>query len=190
MDWAQNTTVPSDDSGAGLFHTANWGQLIFAPVSTRGDFNSDGAFDKQDLDLLVMEVAAGSGDSEFDMNADGTVDRDDVAQWLSDGATANGLNSPYLWGDTNLDLKVDAMDLNNMAVNWQGSPQSWMGGDFDGSGSVDAGDLNLLALNWQQSNAAAAGVESVPEPAALWLYLLCVGFVVLREQQLGKSVVE
>lgn len=186
MDWAQNTTVASNDAGEGLFHTANWGELIFAPVSTLGDFNSDGAFDKQDLDLLVMEVAAGSADSEFDMNADGSVDRDDVEQWLSDGAAANGLNSPYLWGDTNLDLKVDAIDLNNMAVNWQGSPNSWMGGDFDGSGSVDAGDLNLLALNWQQSSAAAAGAETVPEPATLWLCLLCAGPLMVRRPRGGK----
>jgi hypothetical protein len=173
MDWAQNTTVASNDAGEGLFHTANWGQLIFAPVSTLGDFNADGAFDKQDLDRLVMEVAAGGDDSQFDMNADGVVDKVDVEQWLTDGAAANGLESPYLWGDSNLDLKVDAMDLNNMAVNWQGSPNSWMGGDFDGSGSVDAGDLNLLALNWQKSSAAADGAQTVPEPAALWLCLSC-----------------
>ena len=72
-----------------------------------------------------MEVAAGPGDSQFDMNSDGTVDSADIEQWLSDGTTANGLNSPYLSGDINLDLLVDAGDLNNMAVNWQGSPNSW-----------------------------------------------------------------
>ncbi len=180
MDWTQNTDVPSNDAGEGLFHTANWGQLVFAPVSSLGDFNSDGAFDKIDLDLLVMEVAAGPGDSQFDMNSDGTVDRADIEQWLTDGAAENGLNSAYLWGDSNLDLKVDASDLNNMAVNWQGSPNSWMGGDFDGSGSVDAGDLNLLALSWQQS--IAAGAQAVPEPSALWLCLMCAVPLVVRRR--------
>ena len=153
--------------------------LLIDNVSLRlptapGDFNGDQLLDKQDLDLLVMEVSAGAGDSRFDMNLDGTVDRDDIEQWLADGAAANGVGSPYLWGDSNLDLKVDAADLNNMAVNWQGSPNTWMRGDFDGSGRVDAGDLNLLALSWQQSNAAAAGVDAVPEPATGWMCLLAM----------------
>jgi hypothetical protein len=114
------------------------------------------------------------------MNSDGAVDRADIEQWLIDGAAENGLNSAYLWGDSNLDLKVDASDLNNMAVNWQGSPNSWMGGDFDGSGSVDAGDLNLLALSWQQS--IAAGAQAVPEPSALWLCLMCAVPLVVRRR--------
>jgi hypothetical protein len=155
------------------------------PLSAPGDFNADQVLDKQDLDLLVMEVAAGPGDSRFDMNSDGTVDRNDIEQWLSDGAAANGLNSPYLWGDSNLDLTVDAGDLNNMAVNWLDSPNTWMGGDFDGSGIVDAGDLNLLGLNWQQSNAAAAGVH-VPEPATGWIFLLAMASLLRRWKEIAR----
>jgi hypothetical protein len=158
-----------------------------APLSAPGDFNADGAFDQQDLDLLVMEISAGPGDSQFDMNSDGTVDRDDIEQWLSDGAVANGLNSPYLWGDSNLDLTVNAGDLNNMAVNWQGSPNSWTGGDFDASGIVDAGDLNLLALSWQQSNAAAAGADVVPEPATGWICLLALASI-LGRWRMGRTL--
>ena len=154
-------------------------------LSAPGDFNADGVFDTQDLDLLVMEVAAGPGDSRFDINSDGTVDRNDIEQWLSDGAVANGLNSPYLWGDTNLDLNVDAGDLNNMAVNWLGAPNTWMGGDFDGSGNVDASDLNLLGINWQQSNAAAAGVH-VPEPATGWIFFLAMASLLRRWKEIAR----
>ena len=150
------------------------------PLAEPGDFNADGVFDVQDLDLLVMEASAGPGDAQFDLNSDGTVDQADVEQWLTDGAAANGLDSPYLWGDTNLDLTVDAADLNNMAVNWLGSPNTWMGGDFDASGTVDAGDLNLLAIRWQQSIAAAANV--VPEPAAGWICLLAMACLLGRRR--------
>ena len=52
-------------------------------------------------------------------------------------------------GDANLDFKVDAGDLNQLALHWQQGGQDWFTGDFNGDGFVNAGDLNLLALNWQ-----------------------------------------
>lgn len=142
-------------------------------LSEPGDFNADGAFDLQDLDLLVMEASTSASDSQYDLNGDGKVDQADVEQWLADSATANGLDSPYLWGDANLDNKVDAGDLNAMAVNWLDSPSTWTGGDFDASGTVDAADLNLLAIRWQQTIGAAADVDVVPEPTG-WLCLFVV----------------
>jgi hypothetical protein len=87
-------------------------------------------------------------------------------------------------GDANLDLQVDAFDLNLLAAHWQQSSGAlWSAGDFTGDGAVNAFDLNALAANWQfgvtgtglQSFTAAladypllaAAVAQVPEPATL-----------------------
>ena len=64
-------------------------------------------------------------------------------------------------GDTNLDLKVDATDLNTVALNWQQSVAGWRDADFNNDGFVDAGDLNALALNWQFGVVTGAGSVSV-----------------------------
>ena len=52
-------------------------------------------------------------------------------------------------GDANLDGRVDAGDLNELAINWQTHDRGWTEADFTGDGLVDAADLNLIALNWQ-----------------------------------------
>ena len=53
------------------------------------------------------------------------------------------------WGDANLDLKVDAADLNTLALHWQQGVGAWQDADFNDDGIVNAADLNLLAINWQ-----------------------------------------
>ena len=61
-------------------------------------------------------------------------------------------------GDANADGKVDAADINKLALNWQQNGKTWYDADFNGDAVVDAADLNLLALNWQ------FGVQMVSEP--------------------------
>ena len=56
---------------------------------------------------------------------------------------------PDVDGDANGDGKVDAADLNILALSWQRSVTTGTGADFTGNGFVDAQDLNVLALNWQ-----------------------------------------
>src|SRR5206468_489843 len=51
-------------------------------------------------------------------------------------------------GDANHDGKIDALDLNLLAAEWQ-TAGTGLPGDFNGDGRVDALDLNLLASNWQ-----------------------------------------
>ena len=65
-------------------------------------------------------------------------------------------------GDADLDFKVDAADLNTLALNWQQNVAGWSSGDFNNDGFIDAADLNLLAINWQ---AGASGVGGVDGPA-------------------------
>ncbi len=63
---------------------------------------------------------------------------------------------PGLPGDANLDGRVDAQDLNIIALNWRGTEKTWAEGDFTRDGNVDAADLNALALNWQSGVTAQA----------------------------------
>lgn len=63
-------------------------------------------------------------------------------------------------GDANLDGLVNALDLNEVGINWQqaGPEFSWAQGDFTCDGTIDASDLNEVGINWQFGVAAPAAV--------------------------------
>jgi hypothetical protein len=141
------------------------------------DFDGDGVADAEDVDTLVAEIIAGSNDSSLDLTADGVVNINDLNQWLSDAATANGFAEPYSLGDANLDGTVDASDLNALGRNWQGRPNSWQLGDFNADGIVNAGDLNQLGQNWLTETPSAASQSAVPEPATATLAIFALAAV-------------
>jgi len=95
-----------------------------------------------------------------------------------------------LLGDANLDGKVNGIDFNLMATNFnQAVTDGWDKGDFNYDGKVNGIDFNLLASNFNQlasqsadssadlaavdAFAAANGISltSVPEPASIGLLL-------------------
>jgi hypothetical protein len=94
------------------------------------------------------------------------------------------LITPALAGDTNLDGRVDILDLSAMATHWQ-RRSVWTGGDLNYDGIVNQADLGLLAGNWQRSAISAPALQSsqsfadaltslglptetsIPEPASL-----------------------
>lgn len=87
----------------------------------------------------------------------------------------------WLTGDADLNGRVDAADLNALALNWR-QEGNWIDGDFTGDGWVDAADLNELALNWRQPVSMAA---AVPEPAvnmfvAFLIFLLGLIWVLME----------
>ena len=57
---------------------------------------------------------------------------------------------PPLEGDANLDGRVDVLDLNEVALNWQMDVGPGEPADFNGDGRVDAADLNIVGLHWQE----------------------------------------
>ena len=114
----------------------------------RGDVNQDGTIDADDIDRLWAAIASGSNAASHDLNGDGTVDRDDHVVLVEDILQTH-------YGDANLDGRVDANDLNTVALNWQMGLGGWSRGDFNCDGTVDAGDLNLLGANWGSTSVRA-----------------------------------
>ena len=120
-----------------------------------------------------------------------------VVPSLAAGATAGDSDTLSLFttypGDTNFDFKVDAADLNILALNWQQTITGWEEADFDGNGVVNAGDLNLLAINWQSGvNNSLISFEDawamalanivIPEPSSLIVLVVAMSGVSLRRR--------
>ena len=166
----------NDGSDGTNFSVVITGIETFNPA---GDFDMDGTFALADVDALVAEIAAGTNDAAFDMTNDLLVNTDDLDQWLAVAATQSGFRAPYAAGDANLDGRVDAEDLNALALNWLQAVAAWSGGDFTADGQVNAPDLNALALGWQTTlPTTAAAAQTVPEPSSLTM-LLCFGGLAL-----------
>ncbi len=146
-----------------------------------GDFDDNGAVTLDDLDALMGEVGSGTNNIAFDLTSDNLVDDADRDSWLAEAATTNGLSAPYLLGDANLDLTVNAADLNEVGIAWLSDSNEWSKGNFTGSG-VNAADLNVLALNWQTVHPdAPLGANAVPEPAGMIMMVLgLLGIVTTR----------
>ncbi len=72
-----------------------------------------------------------------------------------------------LYGDANLDGKVDSSDFGILADNYGDSGAVWDQGDFNYDGKVDSADFGLLALNYGQSDGGNADVVTAGDWAAL-----------------------
>ena len=161
---------------------ATGGEAAFV-LESGADFDSNGDMDGDDVDALVREIVAGTHDLSFDLSSDGAVDNEDLNQWLSDAATENGRNAPYLFGDANLDGSVNVSDLNALGQSWLRHPHTWQQGDFNADGTVDAGDLNKIGQNWLVTiPVVAAQATAVPEPATVLLLLFGLAGIVCRRR--------
>jgi hypothetical protein len=124
-----------------------------------GDFDRDSQLACSDIDSLVEVIVAGTNTPAFDLTQDGIVNDADLNAWLVLGGLANlPSGSAYLPGDATLDGKIDARDLNMVALHWQAQSVGWCEGDFTADGFVNARDLNGLALNWRDDVSVASPV--------------------------------
>jgi hypothetical protein len=145
------------------------------------DFNGDMSIDCTDVDALVDAIVNGGDTGVYDLDSNGTIDSDDLDQWLSDAASANGFGSPYKGGDANLDGVVDVSDFNEWNANKFTSNAAWCSGDFTADGVVDVGDFN----EWNANKFTSSDAAVVPEPAGSWLVLssLLVMLPILRSRK-------
>ena len=74
--------------------------------------------------------------------------------WI-DNTTTHQVSVGYtLYGDANLDGRVNVQDLAVLAANYRKSVNGWASGDFNYDGVVDVEDLALLAANYRHSLAS------------------------------------
>ena len=154
---------------SGLLSSGNL--LVISTIPNPCSWGGDASCNTADLDALytVFNTSVPPTDALFDLNADNVVGEADLTEWLSLAATANGYNSPYLRGDTDLDHDVDTVDLTGMIMHYTGATGSgttWLTGD------TDTVDLTTAIINFTGARNAAA---AVPEPSSLLLLVLAAG---------------
>jgi autotransporter-associated beta strand protein len=114
--------------------------------------------------------------------------------WVDQAATSQVIVGATLFGDTNVDGKVDVTDLGNLASAYgMTSGAIWVQGDTNYDGKVDVSDLGNLASSYgailptdpaalaasaSSSAVSVAGVATVPEPTTLaWAGLAALTLV-------------
>ncbi|WP_145445662.1 hypothetical protein [Mucisphaera calidilacus] len=130
-----------------------------------GDFDQNGIVDADDIDILAAEIDLGSTDPIYDLDGINGVDQGDFTFMIE---TVLGTS----FGDANLDLAVDLLDLSALASNFEGIA-GWAGGNFNTDAVVDLLDLSSLASNFGVDNA-------VPAPASAALMTLALAALTRR----------
>jgi hypothetical protein len=135
-----------------------------------GDFNGNGLLDAEDIDLLGVEIAAGTNGGSFDLNGDNVVNINDRDVWVND------LKSTY-YGDANLDGEFNSGDLvfvftaghyeDGVADN-----SGWAQGDWNGDKDFDSSDFVTAFSAGGYEQGPRAAVASVPEPSSVLLIVL------------------
>lgn len=122
------------------------GQAVFSNV-VPGDLNGDNVADAGDMNFLCSAIDE-PFDATYDFDNNGTLELADTQAFI-EGTLGSRL------GDSNLDGRVDALDLNRVGINWlTPGPHGWESGNFNCDDSVNSADLNLVGLNWQFGVAA------------------------------------
>jgi autotransporter-associated beta strand protein len=84
--------------------------------------------------------------------------------WADDGS--GQVTVMYtVYGDANLDGRVDQADMSLLMANYNHTGAGWSQGDFNYDGRVDGGDFNIVLSSFYQSVAISAAA-SVPEPGS------------------------
>jgi hypothetical protein len=145
------------------------------------DFDGDGVCGIEDIDALVMNIAAMTNDPEFDLTGDGLVDLADRDEWLAEAGAANlPSGNPYLVADSNLDGTVDGQDFIAWNANKFSATAKWSLADFNGDGTTDGQDF--VEWNANKFLSADGQTPSVPEPSALALLLVGGWALALRRR--------
>jgi len=147
------------------------------PVGIAGDYNDNGEFDAEDIDILSAAVLGQSTDSKYDLNGDGSVSDADRGTWVSSP------DFKHTWfGDADLDGQFNSSDFVTVFTAGQyedgvAGNSGWSSGDWTGDKEFDSADFVAAFVDGGFEMGPKAAVAAVPEPATLGSLL--VGFVCL-----------
>ena len=138
-------------TGGPLAFTVSYDQTTFTAT-----LELENALTRDAFTLTVHDTVTDLGGEALDGEWDNPTDRTDPGSDTfpsGDGVPGGDFAFRFnvLPGDVGGDGRVDAADLNALALDWQKMDVGLGGADFNGDGKVDAADLNALAINWQTS---------------------------------------
>ncbi len=144
---------------SGFFGTGAAGDFSQYAAPT-GLFNVTALFDQEDVD--------GDGDGVYDAG---------YRVWPLQRSQLQ------LWGDANLDMYVDLVDVGTVYDRYTGADtppaRAWADGDFDGDADVDLVDVGALLANWTGAPTAVQALAAADPGAACGTYDAVTGEVVL-----------
>ncbi len=113
-----------------------------------GDFDNDGDYDCDDIDMLVDNIANQTNVAQFDLNGDAALTLEDRDEWLAAAGAINLTSgNAYIVGDANLDGAVNGADFIVWNSNKFSSNTGWCGGDFNADGFTNGADFILWNAN-------------------------------------------
>ena len=134
----------------------------------KGDFNENGMWDANDIDLLTAAVNdENNNDPLFDVDGNNSVDSQDRTHWVKD------IVGTYM-GDSNLDGEFNSADLVGIfqAGEYEDDNEKnsgWASGDWNGDAEFDSGDLVLAFQDGGFEQGPREALATVPEPSGLGL---------------------
>lgn len=153
------------------------------------DFDGDGSLGVGDIDMLLVEVEAGTHNVAFDVNGDALVDVADVVFFVEDESKLH----TYI-GDTNLDGEFNSNDLIALfAVNEYEDGitgnSTWSTGDFNGDAEFSSNDLILAFARGGYELGPRVNPQevAVPESNALMLWSPVLFGTVLQVRRKPKA---
>ena len=167
------SSYPFFESGNIILSDISHGLIVARLIedTLRGDFDSNGQIDANDLQTLAVAIHLNEFETAFDLNSDGVLDSIDFDFWIKE------IKQTY-YGDSNLDGVFDSTDL--IAVFQPGEYEDskdlnsqWSTGDWNGDLEFDTRDF-VTAF---QDGGYEKSVHAVPEnvirtPLSLLLVLI------------------
>ena len=143
---------------------------ISIPGGMPGDFNNNGVYDAEDIDLLSGAASQGTNPAAFDLTNDGLVNEDDRIEWVT------GFANTY-FGDADLDGQFDSGDFVTVFIAGKyesGAQAGWAEGDWNGDAVFTSSDFVSAFADGGYEQGPRPAMAAVPEPSSLLLMLVAM----------------
>ena len=170
-DWHTVRNFPGGGPPFSLWFFASVNAALEAV--NNGDFDQDGLYTANDIDLLSEAIRDSLNDLSFDINSDGQVNEDDRRFWVKDITVSN-----TYFGDANLDGQFDSGDLTMVfqAAKFERNEDAgWAEGDWTGDARFNTSDLTVAFQDGGYEKGPLTEVAAVPEPSTA--ILLTMGII-------------